>query len=132
MRVIPHLLFLTLVGISCKKTNYDYLIPNGTYSGTFQRQTLTGGQISNVTLVFSADSFSGQSQYVHYPALCHGTYKIVNADSVTFQDDCAWTAEFDWSLIINRGYKIKMEGKTLEITRDYPGAYKDIYELTRQ
>ncbi len=44
-----------------------------TYVGTFQRLTSGGGQISNVTIIFSANTWTGQSEFSKYPALCHGT-----------------------------------------------------------
>ena len=121
-----------LVALSCKKANSTFLIPEGSYNGTFQRQTSTGGAISNVTITFSANNWSGQSAFEKYPALCHGTYQAKGADSVTFQNDCPWTAEFDWSLILAQDYKIKLVGSYIEITRDYNGAFKDIYRLTKQ
>ena len=126
------LLCMTLLSVSCKKTNSAFLIPDGSYAGTFQRQTSTGGQISNVTITFSANNWFGQSQFEKYPALCHGTYQAKGVDSVTFQNACAWTAEFDWSLILGQDYKIKVVGNDIEISRDYNGAFKDIYKLTKQ
>jgi hypothetical protein len=51
-----------------------------------------------------------------YPALCHGTYSI-KGDTIDFVNECAWTAEFDWSLILAGDYVIKESGKTLEFFR---------------
>lgn len=133
MRYFFFILFcLTLPFISCKKTNSDFIIPNGTYSGTFQRLTNAGGQISNVTISFSGNTWTGQSQYAKYPALCHGTYRGKGTDSLIFENACPWTAEFDWSLILSGNYKIDISGKNLQINRSYIGAYSDIYKLTRQ
>ena len=122
----------TLLDTSCKKTNSAPKIPNGTYIGTFQRQTSTGGQISNVTIAFSENTWIGQSQFEKYPALCHGTYKTNSTHEITFENACPWTAEFDWSLILGHDYKINIVNKSIEITRDYDSAVKDIYKLTKQ
>lgn len=130
--ILLNLLFVTLFAVSCKKTNYDFEIREGTYVGTFQRLTSNGGQISNVTINFSANSWTGQSEYVKYPALCRGTYKVTASNNVTFENTCAWTAEFDWTLILSGDYKIKITGNKLEISRDYNGAYKDVYNLIKQ
>ena len=130
--ILSVLLCLPLFIISCKKTNTDFVIQEGTYVGTFQRLTSSGGQISNVTIIFSANSWTGQSEVAKYPALCSGTYKANGANNVTFENACPWTAEFDWSLILSQDYKIKFVGNKLEISRDYNGAYKDIYNLTKQ
>ena len=133
MRQITFILFLTiLISVSCKKTSINSPIPNGIYKGTFQRQTSTGGQISNVTITFSANAWTGQSEFAKYPALCHGTYLENGVDSISFENNCPWTAEFDWSLILSQNYKIKILGKDIQITRDYNGSYTDIYKLTKQ
>ena len=133
MRLIfSALLSLTLFTISCKKTNPDLVIPDGTYVGTFQRLTSGSGQTSNVTITFSANSWIGQSQFAKYPALCNGTYKANGVDNITFENACPWTAEFDWTLILSRDYKIKVVGNNVEISRDYNGTFKDIYNLTKQ
>lgn len=124
---------VALIGNSCKKSGSVYLIPDGTYAGTFQRQISNAGQISNVTFNFSAGNWTGKSQFVKYPALCNGTYKAKGGDSVSFENACAWTAEFDWTLILTGDYKIKITGNNIEISREYNnGAVKDIYDLTKQ
>ena len=130
--VLTILLCLSIFAVSCKKTLSNYLIPEGTYVGTFQRITSTGGEISNVTITFSANNWTGQSQFAKYPALCRGTYNINSANKITFENACPWTAEFDWTLILSQDYKIKMVGSDIVILRDYNGAYKDIYKLTKQ
>jgi hypothetical protein len=133
MRHIFIALFCSILfAISCKKTNPDSLILEGTYAGTFQRLTSGGGQISNVTMTFSSNNWTGQSQYAKYPALCHGTYTINGTGKVTFENACPWTAEFDWTLILSQDYKIKVTGNNIEISRDYNGSYTDIYKLTKQ
>jgi hypothetical protein len=102
--------FLTLIGLtvfaaSCKKTNPAFFIVDGTYNGTFQRQTSTGGSISNVSITFSENNYTGQSDVPRYPAICHGAYIVKRSDSITFQNACFWTADFDWSLILSGDYK---------------------------
>jgi hypothetical protein len=125
-------LFLAFFAVSCKKTNPSFVIPDGTYTGTFQRQTSMGGQISNVTITFSGSNWTGQSQFVKYPALCHGTYNAKGINSIAFQNACPWTAEFDWTLILSYDYKIKVVGKGIEISRNYNSSFKDVYKLTKQ
>ncbi len=127
------LAFLSLLFFSaCKKTNLPLSIPEGTYIGTFQRLTDTSGQISNVSITFLAGKYTGQSQYAQYPALCNGAYKSIGADSINFVNACFWTADFDWSLILNQNYKLMLSEKKLELTRNYPGQYTDTYKLTKQ
>jgi hypothetical protein len=61
-----------------------------------------------------------------YPALCRGTYAIIG-DAIIFENECAWTAEFDWSLILSGKYVLKVKGNTIEFFRDYRSATSDTY-----
>lgn len=115
-----------------QKTNPDFLIPEGRYVGTFQRVTSTGGQIFNVTITFTANNWTGQNQIAKYPALYQGTYKINVTENLIFENQCPWTAEFDWTLILPKDYKMKFHGNTVEISRDYDEGSKDIYNLIKQ
>ena|SRR6266700_3061535 len=132
MRYLLSPLFcLIILTPACKKNKAEFPFTDGTYTGTFQRQSFAFGQISNVTLTFSGNTWTGQSQFSKYPALCHGTFKNNTSFSITFENDCAWTAEFDWSLILSGNYQFKTDGRTLEISRNNNGGYKDIYKLTK-
>jgi len=124
-------LLLIMIFTSCKKDNStgSPVISNETYVGTFQRQ---GGQVSAVSLTFNSGHWSGQSQFPKYPALCNGTFDLIGPGQVAFENACAWTAEFDWSLILSGTYKMKIYGDTLELSKDYAGNLKDVYLLTKQ
>ena len=120
--LITAILFL----ISCKKDNsINQIITDGTYKGTFQREIVWSSSApANITLVFSANQWSGSGDRAKYPALCHGTYTI-NNDTIIFGNECAWTAEFDWSLILSGKYALKQSGNTIEFTRDYRSSTSD-------
>lgn len=130
-------IFILVLGLvffmgSCKKENKTdaiAAIPNGTYTGTFQR---TGGPISNVTIMVSGSDWSGQSQTPQYPALCQGGYSSTVEGDISFANECVWTANFDWTLILNGEYDFVMNGRDIELTKDYNGLMKDVYKLTRQ
>jgi hypothetical protein len=126
------LLVFTLLTLSCKKTKTEFFIPEGTYTGTFQRLTSAGGPIANVTITFSENNWAGQGQYTKYPALCNGTYSAKGTDSIHFENACAWTAEFDGTLILAQDYKINFSGNDIEISRDYNGVAMDMYKLKKQ
>jgi hypothetical protein len=74
------------------------------------------------------------SDIAKYPALCSGTYSIYG-NSINFTNGCAWTAEFDWSLILSGKYDLTITGKTIEFSRDYRSATAetciDRYKLTK-
>ena len=129
MNKTTFLILSLLILINCKKEeSISEMIPDGTYKGTFQREIVwsSGSNISNITLTFSSDQWSGTSDKEKYPALCHGTYSI-NRDTIIFENECAWTAEFDWSLILAGKYILKQSGNTFEFSRDYRSSTSDTY-----
>jgi len=122
--------------ISCEKEDQDISIADETFTGTFERNPVwSDGRISNVSLTFTSEKWTGQSDSEKYPALCHGTY-LIKGNKITFVNECAWTAEFDQSLILSGEYLISLKNGRLEISRDYSNAtadlYKDIYILERE
>ena len=127
--------FLLLLG--CEEEKFrENQIPEGTYHGTFQRQMVwTDTEIASITLIFTANQWSGTSEFQKYPALCHGTYSI-NGATILFENACIWTAEFDWSLILSGKYVLTKTGKSVEFSRDYRSAttdtYTDKFILTKQ
>ena len=107
-------------------------IHEGTYTGTFQRIIPTGdAMISNVMVSFFKGKWNGQSDIPEYPALCNGSFSS-KTDKLIFENDCAWTADFDWSLILSGEYNFEMNGDSLIILKDYNTAseYRDIYRLS--
>lgn len=127
-----------LVFISCEKAeNIERPIPDGTYTGTFQRKCVwvdsTG--ISHISMTFSSNNWSGTSEYVKYPALRYGTYSIVG-DTIIFYSGGAFSCDFDWSLILQGKYLLKQTEDVISFTKDYRSAtsdtYVDQYRLTKQ
>ena|ERR1700733_2854911 len=121
---------LTVVALSCHKNQASFL-PNGHYQGTFQRIVNDTGTVSQVAINFTNSNYSGESEYAKYPAICNGSFSGLGSDSINFSNACAWTAEFDWSFILNGHYKIVASGKNLQISRSF-ATYSDIYSLTKQ
>ncbi|SFB43458.1 hypothetical protein [Algoriphagus aquimarinus] len=134
MRAILNILFFLLIISSCSEDGQlEQKFQEGTFTGTFQRD-LGDSRIANITLTFDGNHWSGTGDYPKYPALCRGTYSI-NGNKITFQNECAWTAEFDWTLILSGEYKLTKTGSVLEFSRDYRSAtsdtYIDQYRLTK-
>jgi hypothetical protein len=126
--------FITLL-ISCESAENlvnDPLLP-GTYSGIFYR-TSPGENcvvLNPVSLELTFTRFEGSGNNTRYPSICKGTY-TVKGDKVEFIDECFWTAEFDWSLILSGEYNLSVEGTTLKMTRQYENDMQDMYELELQ
>ncbi len=130
--------FCSLLLINCEKgedSNEFDVVLNGVYTGTFQRElSWANNKTSNITLTFYFNTWSGSSDMTKYPALCKGTYSI-KGDSITFMNECAWTAEFDWSLILSGKYKIESHADRIEFYRGYSsmvGTFKDLYKISRK
>jgi len=132
--VIFSLLILTLLTglISCKKSTSNSVFPNGTYHGTFQRLSSGKGDISNVTIVFNDNKWVGQSDKQRYPALCEGSFQISAINEITFSNSCAWTSDFDWSLILDNEYTVQVVGDKYIMTQNFDNWTKNIYTLTKQ
>ena len=124
------LLFLTLLTClaACKKETQNYItVPDGTYVGTFQRELVWAeNDTAKIKITFLANTWTGSSDKNNYPALCKGTYKI-EGDTIIFENQCEWTAEFDWSLILSGKYVIKTKGNTIEFYRDNRSGTSDTY-----
>jgi len=130
---IISILIFSITG--CDKS-HNCKIPDGVYTGTFQRQlAFGGGDTAKVTLTFSSNTWTGFSDKPHYPALCNGTY-VIDRQKIIFTNECVWTADFDGSLILGGEYTFTLDGNKLGIIRDDRGpsrdTYVDIYKLTKQ
>jgi len=118
------------IGFSgCEKSNNTKTgIPAGTYYGTFQRITASGdAMVSNVSISFGEGKWNGQTDIEKYPALCHGSYEFKN-DKVIFTNECAWTADFDWSLILSGEYSFSFNDSCLTITKSYNSTPNAIFQ----
>lgn len=84
-------------------------------------------QAAKVELSFDNGTYQGYSERYKFPALCRGTY-TVSGSKITFANDCPWTAEFDWTLILSGEWDFKLTGNILILT----SSGGDKYTLTRQ
>ena len=121
--------------ISCEdkdiNINKNTNLTLGTYKGQFIRSNPNSKFApSNITLTFTCDKFSGESDKEKYPAICNGTYKITGQE-IEFFDACAWTADFDWTYILNGKFTLTTDGRKVEMRRSQNGQ-SDSYKLELQ
>ena len=114
---------ITLVSCNKSEENIISTNTNGNYIGIFERN----GVSSNVQLNLVDGSFNGQSAIQKFPALCNGTY-LISGNTITFDSNCAWTADFDWTLILNGQWNFNRNGNVLILTK----SNGDKYTLTQQ
>jgi len=126
MKYLKFIFIIILIGSSAcsEKDAVETKIElDGTYIGTFDRNGVT----SNITLSFDAGQFVGTSDQQNFPAICNGNYSIKH-DIIEISNDCAFTANFDWSLILDGTWEFNMQGNVLTLENDI----SDIYTLNKQ
>lgn len=105
----------------------DYANPSdsveGIYTGVFERDDAT----SNVQLNLDNGTFSGTSSVNKFPAICNGAY-TVTANSIEFNNSCAWTADFDWTLILSDNWSYTLSNNMLVLTNSINDRYTLIKE----
>lgn len=117
-RVILLIVFSCLL-YSCE--NNDVIrntdLTPGVYKGHFIRSNpYAKFAPSKVTLIFTPNAYTGESDVTNYPAICNGTYKITGQE-IEFFNSCIWTGEFDQSLILKGKFELRVDGSQLEMTR---------------
>lgn len=114
------LILLALISIvACDKPRDAKPFPNGTYTGTFMRYNQPGSQEAEVTLKFLYPEFEGRSNLDRYPAMGKGKYAMKD-NALQFANETVWTADFDWTLILDGMYIDQAAGDSLVFTKSYP------------
>lgn len=103
----------------------------GTYKGTFKVTYSTGTETGETTLEIKDGKFVCTGNTNRIPAGGSGNYSLNNG-KITFNDQNAWTADFDWNLILNGLNEYSFDGNTLKIkaVKNGMGVYE--YELIKQ
>jgi len=126
--MITCLIALTAL-LACNKHDDDsenLILPEGMYIGTFHR---TGMDTASVTFTLDGNKYNGQSDINKYPAICHGSYELYE-NTIHFTDSCSWTANFDWTLILNGPYSLTRDNNELRFSRT-SGNITDEYVLRK-
>jgi hypothetical protein len=128
--------------VNCTKPEKEsqdktYKLKEGKYTGTFYRTiSWKPTTYSAVTITFTSNKWEGTSEEAYYPALCHGTYELKDT-FITFINECAFPAHFDWNLILAGGYNFLVENDTLKFSKiigvdSTNFVTKNVYKLTYQ
>lgn len=129
------IIFTAVLSCTDQDTATVTMIKPGTYKGQFIRfnsnmNSPNYNVFANVTLHFDGNQFSGTSEKTLYPAICKGRFSLTGQE-IYFENLCAATLNFDWSLMLNGKYQVKMTGNTLSIRRQ-TGENLDSYSLVLQ
>lgn len=91
---------------------------DGNYIGTFERN----GTIANVEITLNNGNFVGNSQTEKFPAICKGTFDE-NSNEIVFLNDCLYTADFDWTLILNENWTYTFSNNVLTLNKSNGDQY---------
>ena len=116
--------------LSCNANTDPMPTLQGTYVGNFQRDN---NRTHQVELTFTGNRYSGKvapSERVNYdataPVICRGSF-VIDQQTIDFQDECVYTANFDWTLILSQRWTFSINNNLLFLSRD-----KDRYVLTKK
>jgi hypothetical protein len=104
-------------------TEFDVDHISGNYRGVFERNGVT----STVEIRFIDGTFLGESEIEKFPAICNGVYSTAE-NRITFTNNCVWTADFDWSLILSGEWTFSRNRSELILFK----SNGDKYTLIRQ
>lgn len=132
MKKIFPLIILSILFVGCSTNNSSTEIFDGTYIGSFSRISDTGQNPSaKVSITFNNGTFEGTSTINEYPAICNGTYEISDSD-ITFSNSCVFTADFDWTYILNGTYTYEVIDNEFRIRKVYNFSSSDVYILNEE
>jgi hypothetical protein len=131
MKKLLTLFLIFSLALGCNSENILLTdLPNGTYIGVFHRVASNiKTRQAEISIQLNNGTFEGTSNIPNYPAICSGTYNV-DGDEVTFENACAFTADFDWTYILSGTFKVSLHDKELLLVKDYNtnGQY-DIYTI---
>ena len=117
------ILFLALSCSESDDTNNPQPELNGNYTGIFERNGIT----SIVQLNLENGTFSGDSNIDRFPEICNGNYSVSD-NTIAFENECVFTADFDWTLILGDNWNYSLTDEVLMLTK----SNGDTYILNKQ
>lgn len=108
-------------------------ITDGIYTGTFTLTTPTGVSTGDATIQIEGNRFSASGNANRIPAGGSGNFSLSDdRQTITFQDENFWTADFDWSLILSGNFVYSFDGEKLEFARQtHDGRTFQKYQLIK-
>jgi hypothetical protein len=129
--IINYLVWIGLAALSISCSDDDVIAPDEVYTGIFYRvapQIKT--KAADVTLELSGNKFAGISSETHYPAICSGSF-IREGNSIKFQNECVFTADFDWTLIVDGTYEISEDDENLFFIQDLGDEVYNVFKFPK-
>ncbi|MCG7752552.1 hypothetical protein [Flavihumibacter cheonanensis] len=121
--------------IACSKNNNDdpSNTISGRYAGTFKRYNTSIDKTARVSIDFNKEYWSGSSELATYPALNTGTFSLANNnETISFKNKAGWTADFDWTFILDGNFILHKNNDSLVFTKSYGNGAVDVYKLAKE
>jgi hypothetical protein len=113
MKKLIYLAMLSISLFACKKD--DTKTFDGNYTGTFR--TLVQGKL--VRSDFNVSLQAKQFNVTKGDNIGSGTFQSSKTNELTFTDQIARTADFNWNVLLNGTYTAEVKGDSLILTK-YP------------
>jgi hypothetical protein len=122
MKILLYVLMACALLCCQSESQPDIVMPEGTYTGTFQRGS---GRPFQVELTFLNGRYSGNvigtagngNGTGYPPRICKGNFNV-SPGAIYFENECFFTAEFDWSLILSQQWKAELTANRLTVSRN--------------
>ena len=120
--------------ISCSKNNdCSSNSISGRYTGTFKRYNTSVDKTAQVSIDFNKAIWTGSSEFPTYPALNTGTFSLAhNNETISFKNKAGWTADFDWTFILDGNFILHKNNDSLVFTKSYGNGAVDVYKLAKE
>lgn len=136
MRILLPLCSFLFIASACSKDDNDQnpsFRLKGIYTGTFKRYNIAEDKTAAVSLNFTKAGWTGNSSLTTYPALGGGSYKMEdNNAALVFKNKTTWTANFDWTYILDGIYLLHKNGDSLVFTKSYGNGAVDVFKLVKE
>lgn len=112
-------IFSLILLTSCSE-KLEFARVKGTYSGTFHYfSNADSKQSANapVTVYFTQNAFESSAGGNYIPAGGAGVFTLLDGRRIRFEDRKAWTANFDWGLILSGEYHYQVKRDSLILTK---------------
>ena len=124
MRATGLILFFSILLFfaSCSdKLNLNLL--NGNYTGHYYHagpgETNIIKSQNTISVSISGKEYTSTGQASRMPAGGAGEFNLIDRTEANFSDKHAWTADFDWNLILNGRFIYELKNDSLILTRKF-------------
>jgi hypothetical protein len=114
---------------SCRRDLQDPV--DGVYVGTFKVIYPTEDFEGSTRVTLENGRYECEGNEEKLPAGGSGEY-TVKKRTILFEDENAWTADFDWNRVLGGEYGYTFDGKTLKLVKDRMGIGYYEYNLELQ